>query len=167
MFVPPTEMVVMESDYWRINQRVDARLPGYLMVAPKDSSVTKFSQLGAEASIEMGVLLQKTARALEDLLHPTHLYVGRYGPSAGHSLHFHVIPVYDWVAEAFRDDPRYRRLREFDTPGVLNSGQLSGFDGAEMTLFIWREYAEGSRTLPPQCPEMATVLALLRKALGG
>ncbi len=160
-------MIVKESRYWLVNQRVDVRIPGYLMLTPKDQSIVNFADLGSEAALEMGVMLQTVARTIEERLRPKHLYVGRYGHMNGHHLHFHLIPVYEWLAKAFREDARYHVLRQFDTPGVLNSGQVTGFDGAEMTFFIWREYAEGNKPLPPECPDMAFVLGLLREALRG
>lgn len=52
------------------------------------------------------------------------------------------------VAEAFQKDSRYRALQQFYTPGVYNSGKETGFDGAEMTLFISREFAES--LTPPE-----------------
>jgi diadenosine tetraphosphate (Ap4A) HIT family hydrolase len=142
MFVPPEKFIVFESPHWRINQRVDAKLPGYLMMAPKDPKAVSFSTIVPDALVEMGPVLAKVTRVIEDHLHPAHLYVGRYGHMGGHNLHFHIIPVYNWMAEAFRNDSRYRALKQFYTPGVYCSGEDTGFDGAEMTLFVWRELVE-------------------------
>jgi len=165
MFFPPEEFVVFESLHWRINQRVDAHLPGYLMMAPKDSDALNFSSLAPDALSEMGPLLAKVTRVMENQLQPRHLYVGRYGHTSGHNLHFHLIPVYAWVIEAFRRDVRYRMLQQFYTPGVPNSGKQIGFDGAEMTLYIWRELAES--LTPPQLegPTRKETIELLRRAL--
>jgi len=165
MFIPPQDFVVFESLHWRINQRVDAKLPGYLMMAPKDLNAVSFSAIAAEALIEMGPLLAKVTKAIEKHLHPLHLYVARYGHMGGHNLHFHIIPVYGWVAEAFRNDPRYHALQQFYTPGVYTSGKDTGFDGAEMTLFIWREFAESLK--PPQIrgPTIQEIVTLLRRIL--
>lgn len=166
MFEPSREFVVFESTYWRVNQRVDAKLPGYLMMSPKDSSSVSFSTITPGALTEMGPVLAKVTKAVEDHLHPKHLYVGRYGHMGGHNLHFHIIPVYDWVIAAFLTDARYRSLQQFYTPGAHNSGQTTGFDGAEMTLFIWRELAE-SLTPPSICgPSVKEVIELLRQKLG-
>jgi hypothetical protein len=46
------------------------------------------------------------------------------------------------MAEALLNDSRYRVLQQFYTPGVYCSGKDTGFDGAEMTLFVWRELVE-------------------------
>jgi len=165
MFVPPENLIIFESLHWRINQRIDAKLPGYLMMAPKDPNAVSFSTIAPDALVEMGPILAKVTRAVEDHLHPDHLYVGRYGHTIGHNLHFHIIPVYNWVAEAFRNDSRYRTLQQLYTPGVYCSGKDTGFDGAEMTLFIWRELAES--LTPPQIkgPSVTEAIELLRKAL--
>jgi diadenosine tetraphosphate (Ap4A) HIT family hydrolase len=165
MFVPPDEFIVFESQHWRINQRVDAKLPGYLMMAPKDPNAASFSTIAPDALIEMGPVLAKVTRIIEDHLHPEHLYVGRYGHMSGHNLHLHIIPVYDWVEEAFRNDSRYRVLKQFYTSGVYNSGKDTGFDGAEMTLFIWREFAESSKPREILGPTIQEIMKLLRKVL--
>ena len=166
IFVPPPELIVFESEHWRINQRVNAALPGYLMMAPKDPAATSFSTLSPAALIEMGPVLARVTRAVEEGLKPERLYVGRYGHMSGHNLHFHLIPVYDWVARAFRADVRYRVLQSFYPPGIYTSGQGDeGFDGAEMTLFIWREFAES--LTPPQIegPTVPEAIQLLRAKL--
>jgi diadenosine tetraphosphate (Ap4A) HIT family hydrolase len=165
MFVPPEAMVVFESCHWRINQRVDARLPGYLMMAPRSADAVSFSTISPAALVEMGPILAKVTRAIEEQLQPRHLYVGRYGHMSGHNLHFHIIPVYDWLMKAFLNDTRYRVLRQFDTPGVYNSGQDTGFDGAEMTLFVWREFVEGRTSLPQECLNIRETIGHLRKVL--
>jgi diadenosine tetraphosphate (Ap4A) HIT family hydrolase len=166
MFVPPKDLIVHETVHWRINQRVDARLPGYLMMAPKDPEATGFATIKPEALLEMGPVLAKVTGAVEMHLKPQHLYVGRYGHTGGHNLHFHIIPVYNWLAEAFRNDSRYRALRRYDTPGVENSGKNIGFDGAEMTLFVWREFVEARTSPRVQGPGVMDTIHLLRAALG-
>jgi diadenosine tetraphosphate (Ap4A) HIT family hydrolase len=95
MFIPPDEFIVFESPHWRINHRVDAKLPGYLMMAPKDPNAVSFYTIAPDALIEIGLIFAKVTRAIEDHLHPIHLYVGRYGHTGGHNLHFHIIPVYN------------------------------------------------------------------------
>ena len=135
------------------------------MVAPTDPQAVSFSTILPTALAEMGPLLARVTHAIETQLHPQHLYVGRYGHMSGHNLHFHIIPVYDWVDEAFRRDFRYRILRQFYTSDVENSGSITGFDGAEMTLFIWREFAES--LTPPEIkgPTVAEAVSLLRTGL--
>ena len=85
----------------------------------------------------------------------------------GHHLHFHIIPFYDWLARSFLNDARYQALRQFDTAGVYNSGQDIGFDGAEMTLYIWREFTEGRTPLPPESPSVDEVIFPLAESLLG
>lgn len=165
MFVPPPHLIVLETVHWRINQRVEAKVPGYLMMAPRDSNAVSFATIHPNALMEMGPVLARVTRAIEDHLHPQYLYVSRYGHMADHNLHLHIIPVYKWMAEAFRKDARYRILQQFYTPGVYTSAQDNGFDGAEMTLFIWRELVESS--IPPdvQGPTVAQGIEMLRLAL--
>ncbi len=113
MFVPPEEFIVFESRHWRINQRVDAKLPGYLMMATKDPNTVSFSTIAREALVEMGPVLAKITSVIENNLHPQNLYVGRYGHMGRHNLHFHIIPIYDWVAERFATIPVTTPYRSF------------------------------------------------------
>jgi diadenosine tetraphosphate (Ap4A) HIT family hydrolase len=140
-FRPHDSLIVCETDHWIINQRVDSALPGYLMLGSRVDT-NDLSSLSEAALSELGVHLAKMQRILSELFAPPHFYVGRYGHMAGHSIHFHVIPIYEWVAQ------RYRVLHEFYTPGVYNSGSDASFDGAEMTLFVWREFCESRN--PPE-----------------
>ncbi|AZF43005.1 Diadenosine tetraphosphate (Ap4A) hydrolase [Pseudomonas sp. R1-43-08] len=50
----------------------------------------------------------------------------------GFALHFHFIPVYDWVEQAFWQDERYRILHNFGSQAQAKT--LT--DGAELTLFV-------------------------------
>lgn len=165
MFEPPREFVIYESVHWRINHRVDSKLPGYLILAPKDSGANRFQELPSEALIEMGLVLSKVTHAIEEELRPKHLYVSRYGHMSGHNFHFHIIPVYEWVIEAFLQDMQYRLLSQFYTLGAKNTGQTTGFDGAEMTLYIWRELCESLTPPQIQGSTVEETIALLRQKL--
>jgi len=161
----PQSFVVLETDHWRINHRVDVQLPGYLILAPKDPSAVSFAAISPDALAEMGSVLAKVAGAMEKYLQPKHLYVGRYGHSKGHNLHLHLIPIYEWVVQAFSQDPRYRELQSFHTPGVSRPEQDSHFDGAEMTLFVWREFAESLTPPPISGPSISETIRLLKDVL--
>jgi len=83
---------------------------------------------------------------LTTILKPEHLYIGRYGHTPGHALHFHLIPICGWVKQLFFDDPRYRVLRKLSRhSGAAGADET---DGAELTLYVWREFCE-SPTPPP------------------
>lgn len=129
------------------------------------SETNSLADLPEVALHELGIHLSRLQRILTGLFDPPHFYVGRYGHTAGHSIHFHVIPVYDWVADAFAGDDRYRVLHRFYTPGDYDDGSDAPFDGAEMTLYIWREFCE-SRT-PPEIagPSVEEVIELVRNKL--
>jgi diadenosine tetraphosphate (Ap4A) HIT family hydrolase len=155
-FQPSQDLVVLQTDDWVISHRADCALPGYLMVGARTSTSELF-QLPPRALSELGTLLASAQLALNKILNPEHLYIGRYGHMAGYSIHFHVIPVCRWVKQTFFMDPRYRILQQLsDTscPGET--------DGAELTLFIWREFCE-SRKPPAMCgPDVSEVVRTLR-----
>ncbi|MAS95279.1 MAG: HIT family protein [Verrucomicrobiales bacterium] len=160
-FLPPADLVVAETDHWIINHRVDSALPGYFMVGSR-SETNSLSDLPEAAVHELGIHLAWLQENLTELFDPPHFYIGRNGHMAGHSIHFHVIPVYDWVADAFVADDRYRVLHQFYTPGDYDEGSDAPFDGAEMTLYIWREFCESSTPPAVVGPSVAEVVASIR-----
>ena len=166
MFTPLPEFVVWETAHWLVNQRCNALLPGYLMVGAKDPAAGDFADLCPAALAELGVVLQRTQQAVRDVLRPLHLYTCRFGHEAGHTIHFHIIPVCEWVAEAYGRDECYRQLQQFYAqPPADASVGATEFDGADMTLYICREFGE-SKTPPPVVgPAVAQVIQRLRAQL--
>ena len=156
-FVPPAHLVVGETEHWLVNHRVDAALPGYLMVASR-AEADCLSDLSDAALAELGPLLARLERELRARLAPEHVYVGRYGHAAGHSWHFHLIPVCAWVKRLHEEDARYR---VFDP---LYTGKSTVPDGAALTFYIWREFCERATPPPIEGPSVAAVVAALRQA---
>lgn len=146
---PPEAMTVHETPHWRINHRVKCPVPGYLMVAAKSPDAVELSDLTMGAQQEIGTLLAQTTHVLRDVLGAERVYVTRFGHDPGHTVHFHVIPVYAWIVAAYHADPRYAVGPDPD--------------GANLTLFIWREYCE--RASPPPCagPSVSEAIEQLRK----
>jgi len=134
-FKPPSNMIVHETEHWVINQRIGCPVPGYLMIGAKAPDAGELSDLSPAAQHEIGGLLARATQILRADLGAERVYVGRYGHTPGHTVHFHVMPVYPWIVSAFHADPRY--------------SVESDPDGANLTLFIWREYCESST--PPAC----------------
>lgn len=162
-FVPPAEYVIHETEHWWVNHRCDTPYPGYLMLGAKDPDANGLSKLSPDAAAEMGLLLSEMTRALEEVMKPTRIYTGRYGHQPGHTVHFHVIPVYDWTVSAYWRDSRYRSLQQFYGPGEVTNDR-DDFDGADMTLFIWRTFAEKGITPPKiEGADVKDIVKQLRK----
>ncbi len=158
MHIDPT-YVLYETEHWLLNHHLASTLPGYLMLGAKTHH-RSLADMPEDALAELGGLLARTQRIMESQLRPKWLYISRYGHMPGFPLHFHFIPVYDWVEDAFWRDERYRVLQGF---GAHAQGQ-SLTDGAELTLFVWREYGE-SQVLPPVGSDsVQEVIARLRAA---
>ena len=157
----PRRFSISEYDHWRLNHRIDSALPGYLMLASK-LPVDDLSDLPDSALTELGPLLAKVQAAMRRKVKPVRVYIGRYGHSPGYPIHFHLIPVYDWVERLFWRDERYRLLEKF--AGKEGPAET---DGAELTLFIWREFCE--RSSPPLVvgPSVDETIASLRAELAG
>jgi diadenosine tetraphosphate (Ap4A) HIT family hydrolase len=157
-FKVPQQFIIKETGHWLINHRVDSALPGYLMIGSRTDTTNLFD-LPPLALADLGVLLAATQKALTDALHPSHIYVGRYGHQEGHSVHFHIIPIYAWVKDAFTSDSRYNVLKSFYTAGAANSA----YDGAELTLYVWREFCESPNPPPIPGPSVAESIHLLKQ----
>jgi diadenosine tetraphosphate (Ap4A) HIT family hydrolase len=145
-FEPPRHLVILQTEDWVLNHRVDSALPGYLILGAR-TPTNDLSRLRPEALAQLGMLLARTQRALAAILKPRHLYIGRYGQTGGHSIHFHIMPVCEWVRESFFSDPRYRVLDDFDRHPI-GADVTDETDGAELTLYIWREFCENP--IPPK-----------------
>ncbi|MFL6877010.1 HIT family protein [Pseudomonas marginalis] len=149
--------ILFETEHWLLNHHLASKLPGYLMLGAK-APVDSLADMPDAALAELGGLLAKTQRVMEAQLKPKWLYISRYGHLPGFPLHFHFIPVYDWVEDAFWGDERYRRLQDLGSQDLART--LT--DGAELTLFVWREFGESP--MPPVIhgPSVAQVIGNLR-----
>lgn len=129
----PQHLIVHQTKYWTINHRVDTEMPGYLMIGASDSEVRRFKDISEEASIELGALIIRSTKYVEEELQPKRIFCSRYGYDDGHSVHFHIIPIYSWLEEEFLNDVEYSKLF---------------CDGSTLTLFLWREYIEAENKRP-------------------
>jgi len=151
--------VLHETEHWLLNHHLASSLPGYLMLGAK-APIHSLADMPEAALAELGGLLAKTQRVMEAQLKPKWLYISRYGHMPGFALHFHFIPVYDWVEDAFWQDERYRLLQGFGTQQLTQT--LT--DGAELTLFVWREFGESATPPQVQGESVQHVIARLRAA---
>jgi len=143
--------ILHETEHWLLNHHLTSKLPGYLMLGAK-TPIDSLADMPDAALAELGGLLAKTQRVMEAQLQPKWLYISRYGHMPGLPLHFHFIPVHDWVEQAFWRDERYRLLQGF---GSKEQGLT---DGAELTLFVWREFGESLTPPPVQGPTVEQVI---------
>lgn len=155
----PEHFRIRETEAWLVNHRINSALPGYLMVGAK-TFAGELDGVSGHALAELGPLLAKSETVLKTVLRAERVYIGRYGHTPGYPMHFHVIPIYAWVEDLFWKDARYRLLQAFaDGPEETTT------DGAEMTLFVWREFCERADSPPIQGPSVSEVIALLREAM--
>jgi len=155
-YIPGDEFVVYETEHWRVNQRVDSTLPGYLIVGAKEPKAVDLAQLSEDALSEMGTVLGRVTGALQRLFQPEHLHICRFGHDSDHTVHFHVIPIYNWVNVAYR-----RAAREGGT-----YVQYPDFtDGASLTLFVTEEFGRGRVPCEIVEPSIPAVIDALRQEL--
>lgn len=155
----PARFILHETDYWILNHHMSSSLPGYVMLGSR-TNVNSLAELPEAALAELGGILATVQKTLELQLKPKWLYISRFGHDPGYPFHFHFIPVYHWVEELFWEDDRYRMLQ--NVASLENAPLVT--DGAELTLFIWREFGESPT--PPQIPRpsIAEVTGRLRQA---
>jgi len=148
--------MILETEHWLVTHRSDSALPGYLILAARQAT-NELHRLPERALAELGMLLATLQRALQAILDPEHLYVGRYGHIGGHAFHFHIIPICGWVKQRFFADHRYRMLLSLQHPPVGDT------DGAELTLYVWREFCERPDPPPISGPSVEDVVEMLRR----
>jgi diadenosine tetraphosphate (Ap4A) HIT family hydrolase len=158
-FQIPEHLIILRTAHWILNHRVDSALPGYLILGAR-MPANDLSLMRPDALAQLGTLLARAQKALNEILAPEHLYISRYGHAPGHSLHFHIIPVCGWVRQHFLGDPRYRVLRAIARPAAADAGDET--DGAELTLYIWREFCENPFPLEIFGPSIHDVVERLK-----
>lgn len=100
-------MLIHETEYWRLKHRPDSKLPGYLILVSKDEDADSLSDLHPAALAELGLLQARATEALEARLEARLVYVCRWGHQPGYTPHFHIVPLCDWVEEAYAADSRW------------------------------------------------------------
>ncbi|WP_448090514.1 HIT family protein [Pseudomonas azerbaijanoccidentalis] len=151
--------IIHETAHWIVNHHMSSKLPGYLVLGTRHNA-SSLAELPEAALAELGGLMGKVQRILQTQLQPKWLYISRFGHDPGFPIHFHCIPVYHWVEELFWQDERYRLLKNFGAGA--NAHTLT--DGAELTLFIWREFGESPEPPSIQGPGVDPIIERLRRS---
>jgi diadenosine tetraphosphate (Ap4A) HIT family hydrolase len=159
MITDAAPFIAHETRHWLVNHHSASALPGYLMLGAR-TPVDSLARLPAEALAELGGLVARTQQIIVQQLQPKWLYISRYGHVPGHPFHFHFIPVYPWVEALFWRDERYCALQDF----ASTENAMSLTDGAELTLFVWREFGERPVPPPVEGPAIIEVIERLRAA---
>ncbi|MEO6996858.1 MAG: HIT family protein [Terracoccus sp.] len=98
--LPPREDVV-HTEYWRVAVAFNSTLPGWLVINPT-RHLTSFTELAPAAADELGGLVHRLSRALEQVTGCVKTYLMQFSEADGFShLHVHVVPrMPDHPAEA-------------------------------------------------------------------
>lgn len=158
-----SELVLLETEFWRVIHRPDTVLPGYLLMQAQQPT-THLWELDPKALEEMGRLLSQLQKLLMHVLKPEYLHIGRYGYLQGPSFHFHLIPIYEWVVKGFLADERYRLLQQFQY-ACSDRVTASSLNATEIQLYVWREFCENPVWPPLQGFSVMEAMDLLRKGL--
>jgi diadenosine tetraphosphate (Ap4A) HIT family hydrolase len=155
----PRRFHVIETEHWLINHRMTSALPGYLMIGSKQN-VDDLADLCPAALAEVGPLLALVQKFLGERLGAVRVYISRFGHTPGFPLHFHAIPIYDWIERAFPQDARYRAM-----DALREAAFGAAPDGADLILFVTREFCERMPPADIEGPDVETVMALARREL--
>lgn len=139
---------IFESQHWLVSHRRDSRYAGLLIVSSK-SDVSDISGLESGALSELGSVLAKTEKLLITHYDSYRVITAKLGFSAGHSCHFHVIPVSISLLEEIVSHPSYT-----NEP-----------DGNDALLFVSREYCERELTTEESFIQKSTINQLRKKEL--
>lgn len=153
VFEPPEHLVVARTEGWIVGQRVDSCLPGYLMIAARTPTV-QLAEMPDAALAELGHVAAKAQAAVEAILAPAFVYVARFGHDPGFQFHFHIIPVCDWLMERYLADPKYAPVHD-----LRQAAGWDGANGAEITLYVWRDYCRNPSPPPIPGPSVDDVIA--------
>lgn len=126
--------ILWQGNHWNLILVSEYTLPGYLILGARDESLDQFSELSDEQSVEMGRAISLACSVLERCLKPKNILAGRYGLMPGHQIHYHIVPIYDWVFEAFENNEDYKVFETITPPDYPANP-----DGAALLAFVWRE----------------------------
>jgi hypothetical protein len=68
-FEPPKHLVILRTEDWALNHRVDTALPGYLMLGAR-LPTNDLSLLRSEAVAQLGIFLANAQKASQTLIRP-------------------------------------------------------------------------------------------------
>lgn len=90
-----TPTVVYQDEYFRIEQ--SAQIPGHLTIFLK-AQPKALSDVPFKALEQLGPLLARAMKAIQDVIQPDRIYVLRFGEEL-EALHFHLFPRTQGMAE--------------------------------------------------------------------
>lgn len=89
--LPPRDAVV-STEHWRVAHAFNSTLPGWLVVLPT-RHLTSFAELTPAAADELGGLVRRLARALEQVTGCPKTYLMQFSEAEGFAhLHLHLVP---------------------------------------------------------------------------
>src|SRR3954447_15658514 len=89
--LPPREDV-MHTDHWRVAHAFNSTLAGWLVLVPR-RHLTAFGELSADEADELGGLITRVSRALEQVTGCVKTYLMQFSEAEGFShLHVHLVP---------------------------------------------------------------------------
>lgn len=95
------EFEILRTPNWTIRHCSDVAVVGYLLIVSNEIS-RGFIDLSRSAIEELGMLLNRTTKAVEAAVNPEKVYVCMFGESDS-APHFHIFPRMKWMTEVMQD----------------------------------------------------------------
>ena len=95
------EFEILRTPNWTIRHCSDVAVVGYLLIVSNDIS-RGFTDLSQSAIEELGMLLNRTTKAVEAAVNPERVYVCMFGESNS-APHFHIFPRMKWMTDVMQD----------------------------------------------------------------
>lgn len=130
-----TNQILYKGKYWDININLAFGVPGYLFVRHLGINGDRFTDINPTEYAEMGKIIGLATSAAEHCLNVDRVISGKFGLDAGHPLHFHIIPLYDWILADFSQKTDLEQLQK-----TYPNNYPVIPDGAELVKFIWHHY---------------------------
>lgn len=130
-----SNQTLFQGQYWDININSSFGVPGYLFVRNSRGNGDRFSDIQPNEYEEMGRMIGLATSAAEHCLDVERVFTGKFGLDAGHPLHFHIVPIYEWILDDFNQQTDLIALKK-----TYPDGYPVIPDGAELLKFVWHKY---------------------------
>jgi|SRR5687767_9076383 diadenosine tetraphosphate (Ap4A) HIT family hydrolase len=91
---------IFQSPHFTVAHGASPTVPGYLIVTTRGGEKS-LSAMKPEAQTELGVVLAKATRLIEETVRPERVYCARFGEEV-ETIHFHLFPRTREMMDAYR-----------------------------------------------------------------
>ena len=94
------DLVIFETPHFSVAHVASPAIPGYLIATTRQGEKS-IAAMKPEAQADLGVVLAKATRLIEETVKPERVYCGRFGEEV-ETIHFHLFPRTREMMDAYR-----------------------------------------------------------------